>query len=104
MTRVPRGRRAKATKILVGALAASVLSLVVGNLAILAASKWARSTTPLTRIESMPGIDKLQAVDAKLWRGAAPTEDGYRNLAAAGTTTVVDLRAEDGLEQDVRPR
>ncbi|HYX44641.1 MAG TPA: dual specificity protein phosphatase family protein, partial [Acidimicrobiales bacterium] len=58
------------------------------------------STTPVTRIESIDGIDNLEAVDAKLWRGAAPSEDGYRNLAAAGTTTIVDLRAEDGLEAD----
>ncbi len=95
-----RGRRAKATKIAARVLAASVAFLVVGNLAILAASKWARSTTTATRVESIGSIDNLEAVDAKLWRGAAPTEAGYRNLAAAGTTTVVDLRAEDGLEQD----
>ena len=81
-------------------LAASVAFLVVGNLAILVASKWASSTTPVVRIEALPGIDNLEAVDGKLWRGAAPSEEGYRNLAAAGTTTIVDLRAEEGLEAD----
>ena len=81
-------------------LAASVLFLVVGNLAILVASKWAKSTTPVTRIEAIDGIDNLEAVDARLWRGAAPSEEGYRNLATAGATTIVDLRAEDGLEPD----
>lgn len=81
-------------------LAASVAFLVVGNLAILVASKWARSTTPVIRIESIDGVDNLEAVDGKLWRGAAPSTEGYRNLATAGTTTVVDLRAEDGLEAD----
>jgi protein-tyrosine phosphatase len=48
------------------------------------------------------GVDNLRAVDGRLWRGAAPTTDGYRNLAGAGITTVVDLRAEEGLEHDVR--
>jgi protein-tyrosine phosphatase len=86
--------------VVVGVLAASVVFLVVGNLAILVASKWAESTTSVTRIEAIGGIDNLEAVDAKLWRGAAPSEEGYRNLAAAGTTTIVDLRAEEGLEAD----
>jgi protein-tyrosine phosphatase len=86
--------------VVVGGLAASVAFLVLGNLGILVASKWAESTTTVTRIESIDGIDNLEAVDAKLWRGAAPTEVGYRNLAAAGTTTIVDLRAEEGLEAD----
>ncbi len=84
----------------VGVLAASVAFLVLGNLGILVASKWAESTTPVTRIEAIEGIDNLEAVDGKLWRGAAPSETGYRNLAAAGTTTIVDLRAEEGLEAD----
>ncbi len=84
----------------VGVLAASVAFLVLGNLGILVAAKWAESTTPVTRIEAIQGIDNLEAVDGKLWRGAAPTETGYRNLAAAGTTTIVDLRAEEGLEAD----
>ena len=92
--------RAKTTKVVVGVLAASVAFLVLGNLGILVASKWAESTTTVTRIESIDGIDNLEAVDAKLWRGAAPSEQGYRNLAAAGTTTIVDLRAEEGLERD----
>ncbi len=98
MTEVPRGRRAKATKIALGALAVSVAFLTVGNLAIVIASKWAESTTPVTRIESIRGVDNLEAVDGKLWRGAAPTREGYRQLAAAGTRTIVDLRAEDGLQ------
>ena len=84
----------------VGVLAVSAAFLIVGNLAILVASKWASSTTPVTRIEAIDGIDNLEAVDAKLWRGAAPSAEGYRNLAAAGATTIVDLRAEDGLEAD----
>lgn len=99
-TELRRARRVKATKVVVGALAVTVAFLVVGNLTIVVASRWASSTTPVTRIESVRGIDNLEAVDAKLWRGAAPTQQGYRNLAAAGAKTVVDLRAEEGLEAD----
>jgi len=76
--------------------------LLVGNLAILAASVWARETTPTVTPEALPGVNNLQVVDSRLWRGAAPTSEGYRALAAAGTTTVVDLRAEEGLEDDAR--
>ena len=79
--------------------------LLVGNLAILAASVWARETAPpgpAAAPEALPGVDNLQVVDDRLWRGAAPTTEGYRALAAAGTTTVVDLRAEEGLEEDAR--
>ncbi|MFJ5306082.1 dual specificity protein phosphatase family protein [Streptomyces sp. NPDC088350] len=45
----------------------------------------------------MQGIPHFQPVDAKgkLWRGAAPSPAGYRELARLGFTTVVDLRAED---------
>jgi len=91
----------------VGALAAkglgaAVAFLLVGNLAILAASAWARATTSTAMPTTVEGIDNLQAVDDHMWRGAAPTTDGYRNLARAGIATVVDLRAEDGLEADGR--
>lgn len=42
-------------------------------------------------------IHHFQPVDAegRLWRGGAPSPDGYRELARLGFTTVVDLRAED---------
>jgi protein-tyrosine phosphatase len=43
-------------------------------------------------------VENFQAVDNLLWRGARPTEEGYRNLAARGVTTIVDLRAETGLD------
>ena len=42
-------------------------------------------------------IRNFEAIDAKLWRGGAPSSDDYRALAAAGVTTIVDLRAEQGL-------
>ena len=94
-------RRFKPTKIVVRVLAVSAALILAGNLAILAATAVARESTPKARIHDVPGIDHLEAVDAKLWRGGAPSNEGYRALAAAGTTTIVDLRAEDGLEHDV---
>lgn len=82
------------------AVAGAVAFLVLGNLAILAASVWARETTPKPLPAEIAGIDNLLAVDAKVWRGAAPTTEGYAGLARAGVTTVVDLRAEEGIEPD----
>jgi protein tyrosine phosphatase (PTP) superfamily phosphohydrolase (DUF442 family) len=77
-----------------------VAFLVLGNLAILAASVWARETTSTSKPQHVAGVDNLRAVDDRLWRGGAPTAEGYRNLSLAGITTVVDLRAEDGIEAD----
>ena len=84
------------------AVGGAVAFLVLGNLAIVAASFWARETTPATSLTAIAGVDNLRAVDARIWRGAAPTSEGYRNLSEAGVRTVVDLRAEDGLEADAR--
>ena len=82
-------------------VAGFVAFLVVGNLAILAASMWARETTGEVKPTTIAGIENLRVVDDKVWRGAAPTTDGYRNLAQAGVRTVVDLRAEEGIEADI---
>ncbi len=95
--RRPLPRRAKS--VLRGAAVLAIL-LVAGNLAILGASLLARKTTPMTHVRDVPGVNHLEAVDAKVWRGAAPTDEGYRALAGAGVTTVVDLRAEKGVERD----
>ena len=83
-------------------LGAAVAFLLVGNLAILAASFWARETTARPTTSAIAGIDNLRAVDDRLWRGAAPTTEGYQGLARAGITTVVDLRAEEGLQHDAQ--
>lgn len=74
--------------------------VVVGNLVILGASAWAKQTTPRVVVPELTGVKNLEAVDGKLLRGAAPTAEGYRSLAANGVKVVVDLRAEDGLETD----
>ncbi|MDQ3979359.1 MAG: dual specificity protein phosphatase family protein [Actinomycetota bacterium] len=81
----------------VGGLIALVIA---GNLVILGASAWAKQTTPRLVVPQLTGVKNLEAVDAKLLRGAAPTEEGYRSLAANGVKVVVDLRAEPGVESD----
>ena len=94
------GRRVAA--LLLKGVAGVVAFLVVGNLAILAASFWARGTTDrVMPTSSIEGVENLRAVDDRVWRGGAPTAEGYRNLALSGVTTVVDLRAEEGIEGDI---
>jgi protein-tyrosine phosphatase len=75
---------------------AVIALLVVGNSVILAASAWAQHLAP--DAPEVAGVDKLWHVDEHVWRSAAPSPDGYRNLAARGVTTVVDLRAETDLD------
>lgn len=87
---------------LLKAVAGAVAFLLLGNLAILAASVWARGNAPTVTAGAVPGVHNLQLIDSRLSRGAAPTAEGYEALAAVGTTTVVDLRAEEGLEGDFR--
>lgn len=81
------------------ALAALVGFLVVGNLAIVAAWQW-QSRSFEAGAPPVVDVAKFEVVDAKLWRGAAPTKDSYRDLAAGGVTTVVDLRAGADLSID----
>ena len=88
--------------IVLKAVGAAAAFLLLGNLAILAASVWARETTQTPSPVAIAGIDNLVAVDQHLWRGAAPTPEGYQGLAQAGITTVIDLRAEDGIEGDAQ--
>jgi protein-tyrosine phosphatase len=82
------------------ALVALVLFLVVGNLVITSAwqivSRRAELVTP-----DVSGIKNLSVVDDRVWRSAAPGKASYDDLAAAGVTTIVDLRAEENLHDDV---
>jgi protein-tyrosine phosphatase len=78
-------------------LGAVAAFFVIGNLVILSAFLWARSTDD-PGPTSLEGVPNFRVVDAKLTRGAAPTEQGYRALARHGVKTVVDLRAEAGLD------
>jgi protein tyrosine phosphatase (PTP) superfamily phosphohydrolase (DUF442 family) len=74
----------------------AILVLVVGNGAILGVSALLQSAADAP--PQVAGVSKLRHVDDRVWRSAAPTAEGYRNLAAMGVTTVVDLRAEADLE------
>lgn len=83
-------------------LAGFVAFMVLGNLAIAGASAWARRTTGVAAspASAVSGVKNLRVVDSRLWRGAAPSRRGYEALAAAGVTTVVDLRGEADLHVD----
>lgn len=74
--------------------------LVAGNLLILGATAWAREAVDVPQVEPPDAIRNFAVVDERVWRGAAPGEEGYRSLAARGVTTVVDLRAEDDVHVD----
>jgi protein-tyrosine phosphatase len=69
--------------------------LLIGNAVIYGAAAVANAMVTTTRVDGVEGVDKLRSVDGTVWRGAAPTEAGYRSLADAGVTVVVDLRAEE---------
>jgi protein-tyrosine phosphatase len=73
------------------------LILVVANLAVLGLSYAARASLD-DAAPAADGVDNLRVVDARVLRGDAPNRTGYRNLAALGVTTIVDLRAEHDLD------
>jgi protein tyrosine phosphatase (PTP) superfamily phosphohydrolase (DUF442 family) len=73
-------------------VAATIGALIQGNLALIAASWWARSNTDLDAGPKLDGVRKLYVVDHRLWRGAKPGPSGFRSLAESGVTTVIDLR------------
>jgi protein tyrosine/serine phosphatase len=41
---------------------------------------------------SVPGINNFDQVDAHVYRGAQPSEEGFRYLAKLGVKTILDLR------------
>jgi protein-tyrosine phosphatase len=86
-------------KVLIGIVVAFVVFLLLGNAAILAIHLWADRTAEASATMRGPkGMINLQVVDDKLWRGSHPTLNGYKALASRGVRTIVDLRAESGLD------
>ena len=85
--------------LLVTVLAGFVLFLVVGNALILSFHGIA-SRSAAVEAPALDGVRNFRQVNDHLWRGAAPSTQGYRSLAAAGVTTIVDLRAEEDLHVD----
>jgi protein-tyrosine phosphatase len=79
---------------------AVVLFIVAGNLAIFGANLIARATVDQIDVPDIPGVMNLAAADDHVWRGAAPTDAGYRGLAKHGVKTIVDLRAEKDVDVD----
>jgi len=69
--------------------------MVIANVLIAVTSWVVSAAADIRRPAGVDGVDNLYVVDAHVWRGAHPSATGYANLAAAGVTTVVDLRAED---------
>lgn len=92
----PLSRRA--LRILLFVLLGYLALWATGALGILGLSYLAREGTPAPAgTRTVQGVHHFQPVDTegRLWRGAAPSPAGYRQLASMGITTVVDLRAED---------
>ena len=82
--------------LLVTALAGFVLFLVLGNAVMLSVHGLARQAADVS-VEAPAGIRNFRQVNDHVWRGAAPSTTGYKSLAAAGVSTIVDLRAEEDL-------
>lgn len=90
----------RAGRVLLAGLLAYVLLWALGNGGILAASLASRALDEgAAAPESIPGIPHLRQVDDQLWRGGAPSTGSYEALAAAGVSTVVDLRAGDHVDR-----
>jgi protein tyrosine phosphatase (PTP) superfamily phosphohydrolase (DUF442 family) len=77
-------------------LLAFVAFLVIGNLTILGLSLVARADHAGASVE-VAGVDNFRVVDDQVFRGDAPTTEGYRSLSGLGVDTVIDLRAERDL-------
>lgn len=97
-------------RVLVGCVLGYLALWGTGSLGILALSDWARGigtgAAPARGPLRAEGIHHFRPVDpvGRLWRGAAPSTEGYRSLARLDFSTVVDLRAEDLTEaQRERP-
>lgn len=81
---------------LFGGAAGYALAWFVVSAVVLGMSSSARADDDIRhRTTGLPGVHNLTRVDDKVWRGGAPTAEGYRRLAGLGIHTVVDLRAEE---------
>jgi hypothetical protein len=83
------------------ALIILVLGLVLGNVIITGAWKLqAHRADPVTL--TVAGLPNLHVVDGHVWRSGAPAANAYDDLADAGVTAIVDLRAEEDVHVDAR--
>lgn len=74
---------------------AAISGLALPNVGILGLHKMAEDDAPSSSAR-LP-IKNFTEVDQRVWRGAAPGKDAYPALAANGVTTLIDLRAEEGI-------
>ena len=95
------GWRGRARSLLLLGISGFVASLVLGNLLIAGASVWAHEADPPLTPRSVQGVGNIAVVDAHVWRGADPSTTGYKELAAHGFDTIVDLRAVEGTHPPV---
>lgn len=74
------------------------LFLLWGAIVLLVTGCATRPAAPPTRSGPQPcdtcieGVSNFSKVSPLLWRGAQPTEAGFRNLEAAGAKTIISLR------------
>jgi protein-tyrosine phosphatase len=73
--------------------------ILLGNLVIVLAWQLTARSVDL-QAPSVRGVANLVAVDDRVWRSAAPSDEGYESLAEHGVRTVVDLRSGDGAPPD----
>lgn len=72
--------------------------LLWGAIVLLVTGCATRPAAPPTRSGPQPcdscieGVSNFSKVSPLLWRGAQPTEAGFRNLEAAGAKTIISLR------------
>ena len=50
---------------------------------------------PVFAASDMPGVGNFHKVNDSVYRGAQPTDEGFRNLAQLGVKTVIDLRGSE---------
>lgn len=53
------------------------------------------------RLPGVPGLDNFARVNPSLYRGAQPTEEGFRQLKAMGIKTVIDFRSHHSTKPQV---
>jgi protein tyrosine phosphatase (PTP) superfamily phosphohydrolase (DUF442 family) len=91
----------RARSLLLFAISGFVAFLLVGNLLIAGASVWAHEADPPSTPRSVEGVGNIAVVDAHVWRGADPSTTGYKELAAHGVDTIIDLRGVEGIDPPV---
>jgi protein tyrosine phosphatase (PTP) superfamily phosphohydrolase (DUF442 family) len=79
-------------------LALAVVAHGAGLVAVLVARVWGDG--PHDGGVDVAGVRNFRAVDQRVWLGAQPDDDSYRELARRGVTAVVDLRT--GADDDPR--